>query len=892
MTTWTEAAREELERYLTQARPALEAAGADAAEVTEDLRQHVRREAEESGLSVVTAEDVRRLLTRLGAPAAPADAPEPEKSARAPSKAPARNDPDNPKAGLGWSWTSAPLIIFGVLLPVIALVLELAAGMCAELFFDPLPSVPHVALVLLVPAANFLAWWAVARGLAGWRKPLGWLNGLALGVGIFYTIIFLPLMPFGIVAVLIYGIGFLPWAPASGLISAFVLRRHLRRLGGPEAIPLPGLWRGLALAWLALIVLEAPVWFTRAGLQMAAAEDIRERHLGLRLLRVWHDEDILRRACYGRSRGAANLDLVGWIVGGGRDVPANTAREIYYRVTGAAFNSRPAPEVRTARGPWLEMGDWTWDADQGGEQVGGRIKGLTLLSSRLDAAADARAATAYTEWTLEFRNQSQLPREARAQILLPPGGVVSRLTLWVNGEEREAAFAGRGQTRAAYQKIAVQQQRDPVLVTTAGPDRVLMQCFPIPPNGGVMKVRLGITSPLVLPTASTAVFRWPRVVERNFSVLPETRHSAWLEASGVRTLTSKVLRPASAKPGTLALSGSLSEGDLSSAASRVELARDASAVTAWTFDDRSQPPGVVRQTIITLTNAAPPCLVVAVDGSRRMRESLPQIARALEQLPESMDLVVLVGADEPQNLSAAPAGRIAKADRQTVLRRLARWNAVGGHDNAPLLRLAGELAAARQGVVLWVHAAQPVLLESPGFLQQWSERGGGMRVHEFAVEPGPNRLLEALDGLATLSAWPRVDDLDKDLTRCLHWLSGQAGLLQPQRQRQPGTMAPAAETADQTGSHLARLWASEEIQRLRVQRQLNPAVALAARYHLVTPISGAVVLENQQQYRETGLNPVDPETVPSIPEPRAWMLLALGLAAVVRWRAKRAAIGR
>ena len=108
----------------------------------------------------------------------------------------------------------------------------------------------------------------------------------------------------------------------------------------------------------------------------------------------------------------------------------------------------PAPEVRTARGVFADLNEWTWDDDHGGDKVGGRIKGLSLHSSRLDTVVtDAGAAWSYTEWTLEFKNVSATEREARAQVLLPPGGVVSRLTLWVNGEEREAAFAGRSQTR-------------------------------------------------------------------------------------------------------------------------------------------------------------------------------------------------------------------------------------------------------------------------------------------------------------------------------------------------------------------------------------------------------------------------------------------------------------
>ena len=98
---------------------------------------------------------------------------------------------------------------------------------------------------------------------------------------------------------------------------------------------------------------------------------------------------------------------------------------------------------------------------------------------------------------MDFKNQSNFQREARAKIKLPPGAVVSRLTLWINDEEREAAFAARGKVTEAYTQV-VRRRRDPVLVTTAGPDRILVQCFPVPPDGRTMKIRIGITAPLVI----------------------------------------------------------------------------------------------------------------------------------------------------------------------------------------------------------------------------------------------------------------------------------------------------------------------------------------------------------------------------------------------------------
>jgi hypothetical protein len=56
------------------------------------------------------------------------------------------------------------------------------------------------------------------------------------------------------------------------------------------------------------------------------------------------------------------------------------------------------------------------------------------------------------------------------------------------------------------------------------------------------------------------------------------------------------------------------------------------------------------------------------------------------------------------------------------------------------------------------------------------------------------------------------------------------------------------------------------------------AVALAARYQLVTPVSGAVVLETQQQYEESRLTPVSQGTVPTVPEPHEWALALIALA--------------
>jgi hypothetical protein len=83
------------------------------------------------------------------------------------------------------------------------------------------------------------------------------------------------------------------------------------------------------------------------------------------------------------------------------------------------------------------------------------------------------------------------------------------------------------------------------------------------------------------------------------------------------------------------------------------------------------------------------------------------------------------------------------------------------------------------------------------------------------------------------------------------------------------------------------------VQRLIQSRESEDraqAVVLASAYQIVTPISGAVVLEMQAQYDQAGLKPADPSKVPTIPEPEVWLLIFVvsGLLAWQLWGRRRA----
>src|SRR5262249_53170168 len=152
---------------------------------------------------------------------------------------------------------------------------------------------------------------------------------------------------------------------------------------------------------------------------------------------------------------------------------------------------------------------------------------------------------------------------------------------------------------------------------------------------------------------------------------------------------------------------------------------------------------------------------------------------------------------------------------------------------------------------------------------------------------GPNELLPDAPWAWSARTLPHTAALDVDLSAYFARLSGTAPSLAIHR-------APAASVDGiaKGSDHIARLWAGARV--LDLMRD-NPtanrtaAVALAAQYRLVTPVSGAVVLEAKQQYDESRLAPVSAITVPTVPEPHEWALAAVACAALLwlAWHQRR-----
>lgn len=782
----------------------------------------------------------------------------------------------------------------GVIYPALVILIEATTRYCAKNLFDPMPTWWHTALLAAVPIANLIAWVTLYRQSNEAPRLVAAANGAAVGVAAFYALAFLPIMPLAVIAILI-GLGLLPLAPAFSLWASLSLTGALKSrhpAGHRFAKPFAA---GLGIALCGIVATDVPLIVTRHGVSLAMSNDTTERERGIALLRRFGSRDLLLQMGQGHVRQAVGplAFLMSWEgVFNGRlprngHVPHLAAREVHYRVTGEPF-SMPARNATPAALAAMR----TFDRDLGGTAVGATVPGLTLASSRIDGSIAANDAAAYIEWVFEVTNATSALQEARMTLALPPGGVVARVTLWVNGVEEEAAFAGRAQVRAAYERV-VRRSQDPFLVTTGGADRVLAQAFPVPPNGGTMTFKVGITAPLEFENADGAKARlvMPAIIDRNFGFGEGLRHSVWIESKRPLATATVGLHAAPLGAGTR-LVGEVSDTSLARTRPVILVERDASHRIAQAANPET---GAAMQEIMALPVAAADTLMLVVDGSMSAGPHVKPILAALAALPDGLRVGLVFAGETTRSLAPTPWSPQHKA---AIASLLASGDYVGGVDNTePLITAVSNAGRGERTHVLWIHGPQPVRFASTKVrLEQAAARvARAPQLSLYALVPGPNQLL--IDAPWTIDARdiPNTGDVTADLTRALRRIAGVdpvpavrrtllAGAY-PDQASEPHLPPPVA-TVPKGSEHLVRLAAHEEV--LRLVRSGKPAhrdaaVQLAGAHRLVTPVSGAVVLETKRQYQEAGLtqgHKGQAGNVPTVPEPHEWALILMAAAAL------------
>jgi XrtN system VIT domain protein len=106
----------------------------------------------------------------------------------------------------------------------------------------------------------------------------------------------------------------------------------------------------------------------------------------------------------------------------------------------------------------------------------------------------------YTEKVVTLSNRAARTwgtgqEEAIYTVHLPEGGVVTSLSLWINGKEEKAVLTTRGKADTAYKTIVGVEQHDPSVVHWQEGNRVTVRVFPVLARERRV-FRIGVTAPL------------------------------------------------------------------------------------------------------------------------------------------------------------------------------------------------------------------------------------------------------------------------------------------------------------------------------------------------------------------------------------------------------------
>jgi XrtN system VIT domain protein len=107
---------------------------------------------------------------------------------------------------------------------------------------------------------------------------------------------------------------------------------------------------------------------------------------------------------------------------------------------------------------------------------------------------------AYTEKTFQIENNSEgnlrtSTQEALYTFYLPEGGVVTSLSLWINGKEEKGYLTSKSKADSAYKSIVGVEVRDPALVHWQEGNSITVRVFPCTPQEK-RQFKIGITAPL------------------------------------------------------------------------------------------------------------------------------------------------------------------------------------------------------------------------------------------------------------------------------------------------------------------------------------------------------------------------------------------------------------
>lgn len=618
------------------------------------------------------------------------------------------------KPGLGF-------LIFGVILPTIALIFEVTTHTMAGILFDPFPSVWHVLLFSFIPISNLIVYLAVRINLVSLYAITSLMSGFSMGMAILYSLMFATKLPaIGTTFInhseMAFLLVFHPllYAPLLSVAPLFNAGHVITLLGARQKAFFDGdqlKHFGHIVILIMVLSIEAPSTLTRIYLSKALGPDFSSPQMTQRYnqdavnwLRSFGSREVMLRACYERSGRAT--DILGSIYEDAHPISVDNAREIFYLVTGQTFNEVPIPSsfrstlkhtgaMREANALNKNADDeFDIDTDIAGSVVSGFARGLSTSDSSISGKVDVQAGYASLDWTCTFDNVSYVPREARAQIKLPPGACVSGATIWLDGKKKEAQIDERSQARSTYVNAVYNNKKDPLLVSMHGPSTVLVQCYPVV-RGQVTKIVLHIVTPLQSFEKNKAQLVLPIFGERNFAFKNENKIK--LDCATKFDIENNLVE----------------------------------------FDSSSKTTQAFQQ-----VNFKPDTLYIVVDGSIKMQPFMSEVAEGLKSLPVN-DVHIVKVLD----------GETSYQTKENAIKDLSVTKCIGGQDNSPTLADSMNkclFKVSRASAILWIHGPQPICdsnsaLYLSHIIRELKDSNLRKPIYDYQVVPGSNKLLESMD---------------------------------------------------------------------------------------------------------------------------------------------------
>lgn len=732
-----------------------------------------------------------------------------------------------------WRTNSGMFVLAsGVVLPLFTILSGVALsydGIWRSMILHPIETSIESLLLLAVPLVNNLNWSSVCKNDN--RKPVraGILSGVAIAVPLITLAISVSALALNFplidsltseshqLSVLLLGLVSLLALSAGIFIANKIKSGKITRDAKFRTI-LYSL-SGMALTMLSFVAAETRPAQIRIAESMALSDNASIKEDGLRILRSLDAEREIKLNCADQhTAGVAGMFL---------PLNGDVQRRLYFAATGKPYRDRQSTNMSLMSNEYLRR-----------HVVGAPIEGLSLHRSAIHGELHPETLSSILNWTFVFKNNTYSAQEARAELALPEGAVISDLKLWIDGQPRSGAFSANETVKGAYNWVTV-QHRDPALITDLGRGRYLLQVSPVPGRGEV-KVSVAITEPLKVDGAHKAAVGMPHFIDSNFAL--SGTHQLRLRSNCAMASGLDSIKPSITADGARVLAGKLKESDISNSTFSVRLQEPVTFKKSAIKDPFSG--DFIVQELKERTAQQPKHLVVVVDASQSMKGNVDKVVSALKTLPSQLKTsIVLAGdKDNPEPM-----------DLETGLKELKESNFGGGQDNLQGILKAAEVAGeSKGGTVLWIHGPQPGFNNEMYIMAPYA---AAPKFYELALDDcltDANEFFKNHREIGPFAAVERSGPLKDDLESFLSkWHPGAKETFVDSTR--VSSLPADVEVTNDGNREVAVLRAASEVKQLIAAGNAPHAAKIGIRYHIVTPVSGAVVLENASDYSKFGM---------------------------------------